>query len=306
MIQPKKNTLIVIVGPTASGKSDIAVRLANMFKGEIISADSRQCYRNLTIGTAKVNGKWKNNLFLYKNIPHFCMDTVSPKRVYTAAQFKKDAENAITVISGRHHVPIVVGGTGFWVNALVHDIDLPHVPPNFSLRKKLKKKSAYQLLTLLKKLDPRRAAHIEQKNPRRLIRAIEIANAIGHVPPMTARHPYHALWIGISRSDAQLRHAIATRAGRMITRGLIKETKKLLTLGVSKKRIHEFGFEYIAALDVIERKTNSHELEKTLTHATWLYAKRQIRWFRRNKDIQWVSSPRKAEQLARKFLGSLK
>ena len=125
MVMNKKISLIIIVGPTASGKSELAVRIAKKYKGEIISADSRQVYRALNIGTAKIKGKWKNNFFLYKKIPHFCIDIASPKRVYTAAAFKKDAKSAIHAITARRHIPIIAGGSGFWIDALVYDIDLP-------------------------------------------------------------------------------------------------------------------------------------------------------------------------------------
>ena len=302
----KKKSLIIIVGPTASGKSDFAVRLAKKFNGEIISADSRQVYRDLNIGTAKVKGKWKNDVFLYKGVPHFCIDIASPKSMYTAATFKKHAERAMKAIVARRNIPIIAGGTGFWVDALVYDIDLPQVPPNILLRKKLEKKSAHQLFALLKKIDSRRASHIEQKNPRRLIRAIEIVKAIGRVPPMVAHNPYHTLWIGISRNDTALRRFITTRAQQMVKQDLVGETKKLLAMGVSKKRIHEFGFEYVAALDVIEKKLTNDQLIEALVRKTILYAKRQMRWFSRNSDIQWVSSFTKAEQLTRMFTKILK
>jgi tRNA dimethylallyltransferase len=298
----KKISLIIIVGTTASGKSELGVRLARKFNGEIISADSRQVYRNLDIGTAKIKGKWKNNMFLYKKVPHFCIDIVSPKSIYTAATFKKHAQCAIKAIIARRNIPIIVGGTGFWIDALVYDIDLPHVHPNFPLRNQLEKKSTHQLFALLKKIDPRRAAHIEQKNPRRLIRAIEIVKTLGCVPPMTRHNPYHTLWIGISRDDAALRRSITARAHLMIKQGLVKETKKLLVARVNKKRIHEFGFEYVAALSVVEKKLTSNQLRKILIRETILYAKRQMRWFSRNKNIQWVSSPAKAEQLVRTFI----
>ncbi len=298
----EKIPLIVIVGSTASGKSELAVHMAKKFKGKIISADSRQIYRNLNIGTAKIKGEWKNNLFLYKNIPHFCIDIASPKRIYTAATFKKDAQRAIKTITKDGSIPIIAGGTGFWVNALVDDIDLPEVPPNPSLRKQLEKKSATQLFIMLKKIDPRRAKSIEQKNPRRLIRAIEIAKTLGRVPRMLKKNSYRALWIGISRDNALLHQAIANRALSMVNHGLIAETKKLLANGVSKKRIREFGFEYKAALNVIEKNLASKALVETLTRETIMYAKRQMRWFIRNKDIHWVTTAKEAQKYVKEFL----
>lgn len=300
----KKISVIVIVGTTASGKSALAIRMAKKFNGEIISADSRQCYRSLDVGTAKVKGKWKNGIFLSNGVPHFCIDIALPKQLYTAATFKKDAENAIRAITARHHIPIIAGGTGFWIDTLIYDTDLPRVPPNLTLRRELEKKSPEQLFTMLKKIDSRRAATIEQKNSRRLIRAIEIARALGRVPLITQRHPYHTLWIGISRRDSALRLSIAARARQMVRQGLVEETKKLLAAGVSKKRIHEFGFEYTAALDVIEKKLMSDQLVETLIRETVFYAKRQNRWFCRNKKIQWVTSSFHAERYIKKFLNA--
>lgn len=301
----RKIPLIVIVGATASGKSELAMRIAKKYNGEIISADSRQVYRHLNIGTAKIKGVWKNNLFLYKSIPHFCIDVASPKRIYNAANFKKESQRAIKIITARRHIPIIAGGTGFWIDALVYDIDLPDVPPDPTLRKQLEKKSALQLFAMLKKIDPRRAKNIEQKNPRRLIRAIEIAKTLGRVPYMVKKNSYRTLWIGISRHDTLLHRAIAIRARAMVKQGLIAETKKLLAIGVSKKRIREFGFEYKAALDVIEKSLASSALIEKLTQETILYAKRQMRWFIRNKDIYWVTTPKQAETCIKKFLASL-
>lgn len=297
-----KISLVAIVGPTGSGKSNLALHLAKKFNGEIISADSRQIYKDLTIGTAKVKGRWKKKIYHVENIPHFCIDLVSPKKIFTVAEFKTCAEQAITDISTHNKLPIVVGGTGFWVDSLMYDITLPHVTPNYFLRKKLEKKSTHQLFMMLKKIDGRRAVSIEQKNPRRLIRAIEIAKAIGSTPPMIKRNPYHALWLGITPHKDVLAHSIELRARAMIRRGLFAETKKLLTKGVSKKRIREFGFEYAATLDVIEKRILPQELLKKLTCQTLAYAKRQMKWFKRNSDINWIKSVKQAERLVKKFL----
>lgn len=298
----KKISLIVIVGTTASGKSELAIRMAKKFNGEIISADSRQCYRDLNIGAAKVKGKWKNGIFLYKGVPHFCVDIIPPKHVYSVATFKKDAEHAITAITAHRKTPIITGGTGFWIDTLVYDINLPRVPPNQALRRQLEKKSAAQLFMMLKKIDPRRATGIEQKNPRRLVRAIEITKSLGHVPALVKKYPYHVLWIGILRDNAALNRLITARTRRMVRNGLVEETKKLLARRVSKKRIHEFGFEYIAALDVIENRLKPDQLVNTLTQQTIKYAHRQMRWFRRNNNITWITNATQAERYIKKFL----
>ena len=301
----KKPSLIVIVGATASGKTDMALRMAKKFNGEIISADSRQAYKRLDIGAAKIKGVWRKGVYIAERIPHFCIDLASPKNPFTAADFKTCAEQAIAKISARKKIPIIVGGTGFWIDALLYDINLPHVPPNLALRKKLEKKSVPYLFDILKKVDPDRADSIEQKNPRRLIRAIEIAAAIGHTPPMVKKNPYHALWIGISANKDRLRKSIAARSRTMIRSGLVAETKKLHAIGVSKKRIREFGFEYGAALDVIEKKISRDQLGHVLTRETIKYAKRQMRWFKRNADIRWIKTPRESERLVKQFLAAV-
>ena len=298
----KKTSLIVIVGPTASGKTGLALRLAKKFNGEIISADSRQVYKDLDIGTAKLKGIWKKKTYVAQNISHFCIDFISPKKTFTAADFKICAQEAIAGIRGRNKIPIVAGGTGFWIDALLHDLDLPHVPPNEQLRKKLEKKTPAELLRMLAKIDPRRAATIEQKNPRRLMRAIEIAQAIGHTPPIAKRNPYRALWLGISPNKDMLSRLIATRSRAMIRAGLVAETKKLQAIGVSKKRIREFGFEYATALDVIEKKIPQNLFPEILTRKTITYAKRQMRWFKPNRAIRWISNAREAESRVTRFL----
>lgn len=300
-----KPKLIVIIGPTASGKSELAVWLAKKFPGEIISADSRQVYHGLDIGTGKINGRWQRRedqrIYVYKNIPHHCIDFVSPKKTYTVAEFKERAKNAIKNITSRGKIPIIAGGTGFWIDTLVYDIHLPAVPPNWKLRRRLEKKSAKELLKILKNLDPRRAQTVEPKNPRRLIRAIEIARTIGKVPKIEKRTPYTTLWIGLKPPQAPLKQKVASRAKNMIKRGLVKETKKLLQGGISRKRVQELGFEYLNTLDYLENKISREEFAERLIRGTLSYAKRQMTWFGKNRNIRWINTPDSAFLLAENF-----
>lgn len=294
------------------------MKLAKKLNGEIISADSRQVYRGLDIGSGKVSGTWraghpersegshayrrgeilqqklqndKNKVFIYKSVPHYCIDFVSPKKTFTVAEFKKCAEAAISEIAGRGKIPILAGGTGFWVDAVAYDLNIPEVPPNPKLRRELEKKDATALLKILQKLDPRRAKTIEQKNPRRLIRAIEIAKALGRVPKLARRSPYHILWIGLSQSYETRSHKIETRVEKMVRQGLILEAKKLLRQGVGRKRIKEFGFEYRLTLEFVDGKLSKKELKERLLQETLAYARRQMTWWKRNADIHWISSP---------------
>lgn len=309
---PQRQKLIVIVGPTASGKSALAVRIArfllkshfNRWRGtEIISADSRQVYRGLDIGSGKVQGNWKpyrsstsiGRRFIYRGIAHHCIDFVSPRRTYSVAEFQRCATTAIQNIGRRGSVPILVGGTGLWINAVAYGWQLPHAPPDAQLRARLNKKTTAQLLSILKRLDPKRAKTVEQKNQRRLIRAIEVATALGSVPELKKRAVYDTLIIGLNPTAQTLEKRIRNRARRMIREGFISEVKKLRALGISKKRIREFGFEYRAGLEYLDGTLSKTELLQRFTVETRQYAKRQMTWFRRNPDIIWNPSARETD-----------
>ena len=170
--------IIVILGPTASGKSWLAVKIARKYNGEIISADSRQVYKGLDIGAGKITKKEMSG------IPHYCLDIISPKKIFTVADFKKFADKAIEKIFSKNKTPIIVGGTGLYIQAIVDNVILPEVKPDWKLRKELEKKTTEKMFDFLKKLDPRRAKNIDPKNPRRLIRAIEIAKKLSKTPKL--------------------------------------------------------------------------------------------------------------------------
>ena len=174
--------LIVILGPTASGKSDMAVKLAKRFNGEVVSADSRQVYKGLDIGTGKITKKEM------QGVKHHLLDVANPKKQFTASDFVDLTSGLIRQIVNRRKVPIICGGTGFYIDALLGDKQIPEVPPNLKLRKELEKKSVEKLFEILKKLDPERAKNIDAKNPRRLIRAIEICKVLGRVPKLHTRN----------------------------------------------------------------------------------------------------------------------
>src|SRR3989338_2827660 len=306
--------LIIVIGPTASGKSDLAVFLAREIKkhhlggyngAEIISADSRQVYKYLNVGTNKVPGSWQTfgaptsdsncrrlelRIFLYKNIPHHCIDFVHPKHTYTVAEFKTCAKKAIAEIQQRGNIPILVGGTGLYIQTVADGLVFPDVPPNKKLRALLEKKSTKQLFAILKKLDPARAHTIDSKNPRRLIRAIEIVKATGNkVPQLKTQSEFQTLRIGIKKNDAELKKAIEQRSQKQIP-GLLREIRLLLKMKIPKKRIREFGFEYVHTLSSIEAKPLYRSLASIVAKENWQYAKRQMTWFKRDKRIQWIKT----------------
>jgi len=265
-------TVLVILGTTATGKSALAVEIAKKINGEIISADSRQVYKNLDIGTGKISKKEM------KGIPHHLLDVANPKKRFTVVEYKKLAEEKIEEILSRDNIPIICGGTGFYIDAVTKGIVFPEVPPNLKLRKTLENKTAPELFNLLKKLDKVRAKNIDSKNKVRLIRAIEIAKALGEVPSLISKKsPYQFIKIGLSLPKDELKKKIEKRVEGMFKAGLLDEIKKLKKKGISYKRLKEFGFEYFEpTIDIVISGTIG-------------YAKRQMTWFNRDKQIKWFT-----------------
>ena len=299
----EKPKIIAIVGPTSSGKSELAVKIAKKFNGEIISADSRQVYRGLDIGTGKVMGRWKDGKFLYKGIAHYCIDFVSPKSVFTAAGYKKCAEDAVGAIIERGKVPIFAGGTGFYIDAALYDFSLPGVSPNQTLRSSLSLKKPRDLHRLLKALDPRRAKTIDPDNPRRLIRSIEIAKALGKVPELKRRLQFNTLWLGIALPRHILERRIYERLGQRVRRGMLNETRSLRRNGLTWKRFYQLGLEYRFLAEYLQKRIGKKEMLALLEKAIKDYSLRQMTWFRKNKNIHWTRSGKEAEKIAAKFLG---
>ncbi len=278
--------VLVIVGPTASGKSGLAVRLAKKYKGEVISADSRQVYRGLDIGTGKVTKKEM------AGIPHHLLDIASPRKKFSAGDFVRHAQKALADVEKRGKFAIVAGGTGFYIDSLFGRIELPDVPPNQKLRASLAKKSAAQLYALLKKKDPKRAKAMdtqsERNNPVRLIRALEIAAA--PKPKNDGRfnlRSYDILWIGVSPSATVLEKKIRTRLLARIDAGMVAEARRLKRSGLSYKRMRELGLEYRSLADLLEKKITKDQLIETLYGEIRRYARRQTGYWNRNDGIAW-------------------
>ncbi len=283
-----KLPLIAIVGQTATGKSAFAVSLAKQLKkhgikSEIISADSRQVYTGLDIGTGKVTKKEM------AGIPHHMLDIVSPHRTYTVTRYKKDTDRIIKKLHTKGVLPILVGGTGFYIDSVLYEQTFPEVPPNPLLRKSLEKKSITELLVELKKLDTERYNTIDKANGVRIIRAIEIATALGAVPKSVQSTPrYDSRTYGITVPDITLKEKISTRLISRIKRGMIAEAKNLHEQGLSWKRMNDLGLEYRALADYLTKNISKEELISRLNTEIWQYAKRQKTWFKRNKDIEWI------------------
>ncbi len=277
-----RGKLIVIIGPTASGKSDLAVSTAKKYNGEVISADSRQVYRGLDIGTGKITKKEM------RGIPHHLLDVADPKRQFSVVRYRTLADKAIRNILRRGKVPILCGGTAFYIDAVVNDILLPDVKPNKALRRTLEKKDVEELFSLLKKLDPNRAQDIDKENPRRLIRAIEIATALGKVPRLTDQKPrFDTLKIGISPPKEVLHERIGKRLTKRMKHGMLAEVRRLREGRLSFKRMEELGLEYRHLAQLLQKKVDRARMLVELETAIRQYAKRQMTWWKRDKSIVW-------------------
>jgi tRNA dimethylallyltransferase len=276
--------LVAVVGPTATGKSDLAVELALKFGGEVISADSRQVYRGLDIGTGKITPAEM------KEVPHWLLDVVNPDQQFTVIDYKDRAERVINQILDRERLPILVGGTGLYIQAVVDDLALPNVPPNKKLRSELEGRPMAELYELLKRVDPERAKNIDQYNPRRLIRALEIFAELGYIPkPPKPNQKYDVLFIGLDLPDDRLRQRINERLASRLENGMIEEVKELHRRGLSYDRLESLGLEYRYLALFLQNNLNRQELKETLQNKIWQYARRQRTWFKHNEKIHWFN-----------------
>ncbi len=283
--------VIVILGQTATGKSALAVKISKVLavsgvESEVISADSRQVYKGLNIGTGKITKKEM------REVAHHLLDVVDPKKKFTVLEYQRLAIYAMAEITKRGKVPIICGGTGFYIDAITKGIVFPEVPPNNKLRKILEKKSLPALFNILEKLDPVRAENIDQKNKVRLIRAIEIAKALGKVPRAEATPPpYRFIKIGLYLPEDKLKKKIEARLMARLA-GMIREAKKLK---LPKKRMHELGLEYRYLSLYLESKITKQEMLEALKTEIYRYAKRQMTWFKRDKSIKWFDASKKID-----------
>ncbi len=284
----KRHRVIVILGQTAAGKSELAVKLAKKINGEVVSADSRQIYKGLDIGTGKITKKEM------QGVPHHLLDVADPKKRFTVAEYQKLAISAIAEIASRGKTPIICGGTGFYIDAVTKGTVFPEVPPNPKLRRRLLQKSTIVVFRILQKIDPNRAQDIksknEQNNKPRLIRAIEIAKALGKVPKLKfvtnsaiaeSVSLYKFKKIGLFLPLDILKKRTERRVAKMFKHGLLAEIKRLKKAGLSDRRLKELGFEY------------HHPTKEKVVAETLKYAKRQMTWFKRDKEIKWFDALKK-------------
>lgn len=307
----KEPKIIVILGPTASGKTGLGVRLASKYDGEIVSADSRQVFKGMDIGTGKdlqayevIKGKKKIK------IPHHLIDVVSPKVKFDLAQYQKLAFKAIDDILRRGKLPIVVGGSGLYLQAVVDNYSLPKIKPDSGLRKELGKLNIEELFLLIKKANAKLAGKInnsDKNNKRRLIRYAEILKGKVDFSAKKNSKKYEALLIGLACSKEILEERIKKRIIiRLENEDMIGEVERLKREGLSSVKLESFGLEYKFISWYLRGKMDYDTMVEKLFIASRQFAKRQLVWFRRwekqGTEINWVNNKKEAEKLVRNFI----
>ncbi len=286
----KKPKVTAIVGPTASGKTDFAINLAQKTGGEIVSADSRLVYKGFDIGTAKPTIEER------KGIPHYMIDIVEPEVDYSSGLYAEDAQKAISDILSRGKLPIIAGGTGLYFRLLLENYDVPRIEPDYELREKLKEYSSEELHRKLQKMDGIRAAEIDPNDKKKIIRAIEMAEHLEKPLSEYKKEPlYEVEWLGINCPRDILYERINKRVDLMIEKGLIEETQNLLKKhGRIKNLICTIGYQEMTAY--LDGAISLDEAKEKLKQNTRNYAKRQLTWFRKNEKIKWNYEPVKLKK----------
>lgn len=288
-----KDNLCIIVGPTSIGKSDLAIDLAQKHNGEIISADSMQIYKYMNIGTAKVREEEM------KDIPHHMVDIIDPDEGFTVSDFKHMAKKHIKEINSKGRLPIVVGGTGLYINSLVYNLDFAQIPPNEELRMeyedKIEKFGNEYLHNKLMKIDKSSGEKISIKDKKRIIRALEIYDSTGRTMSeynknfRVMNEDYNLLYISLDMDRAKLYERINNRVDIMLEKGLIDEVKSILEMGYNKDLISLKAIGYKEIIMYLENEISLEEAIELIKKASRNYAKRQLTWFRRDHRIKWIN-----------------
>lgn len=313
-----KPPLIVITGPTAAGKTDLALFLAKKFRGAIISADSQQIYRLAKLGTNQPAGQWRQankfwqkllgrkKIYLVQGIPHFLINTLSPRQQFSAAQFQKQANYLSRQLWSAGLLPIIVGGTGLYISAVVQEYKFPASKPNQKLRHQLAKLSTQRLQQKLKKLDLETWRTIDRHNRRRLIRALEHVISTGSSFKLNSAQQIRpqTLILGIKISKTKLKQNIIQRTNHLLKSGLIQETRLLLKKYPSSPLLQAIGYREIVSY--LRGQINLEEAKQQIITHTSQYTRRQLAWFKRIPNIKWVKNHQRAIKLATQFLLSYK
>ena len=292
MSENKKKPMIILTGPTAVGKTDLSIQLAKAINGEIISADSMQVYRHMDIGSAKVTPEEMDG------VCHHLIDVLEPEEEFNVVVFQKLAKEALTGIYERGHIPIIVGGTGFYIQALLYDIDFTENDGDTAIRRELEKLAQTQgagcLHQMLQEIDPESAAAIHQNNVKRVIRAIEFYRQTGkkislhNEQEREKQSPYQFLYYVLDTDRKTLYERIDRRVDLMMEHGLVDEVKHLADMGCTRDMVSMQGLGYKEILDYLSEEISLEEAVYILKRDTRHFAKRQITWFKRERDVRWL------------------
>ena len=292
MSENKKKPMIILTGPTAVGKTDLSIQLAKAINGEIISADSMQVYRHMDIGSAKVTPEEMDG------VCHHLIDVLEPEEEFNVVVFQKLAKEALTGIYERGHIPIIVGGTGFYIQALLYDIDFTENDGDTAIRRELEKLAQTQgagcLHQMLQEIDPESAAAIHQNNVKRVIRAIEFYRQTGKKISLhngqerEKQSPYQFLYYVLDTDRKTLYERIDRRVDLMMEHGLVDEVKHLADMGCTRDMVSMQGLGYKEILDYLSGEIPLEEAVYILKRDTRHFAKRQITWFKRERDVRWL------------------
>jgi len=282
------NKLVAIVGPTGIGKSMLAIHFAQCFNAEIVSADSRQIYRHMDIGTAKPSD------YELANVPHHLINIINPDNVFSLAQYKELADNAIEAVWQRGKLPLLVGGSGQYVWAVLEGWGIPRVPPDTDFRRSLEERAARdggeEIFRELEQRDPAAAARIDRRNIRRVIRALEVNQNPDSEPKrhQPAKAVYDSLIIGLTLERKELYRIIDSRVDRMIDRGLVEEVKALISRGYRLDLPSMSGIGYRQIGEYLEGKTSLEAAVQQIKFESHRFARQQYNWFRPKDDrIRW-------------------
>lgn len=293
-MSPKKK-MIILTGPTAVGKTALSIALAKKLEGEIISADSMQVYRHMDIGSAKIT---KEEM---QGVPHHLIDMLEPKEEFNVCRFKEMAKEALKGIYERGHIPIVAGGTGFYIQALLYDIDFSAEENHEKVREELEalalQKGGGYLHERLKETDPVSAKEIHPNNVKRIIRALEFYELNGY--PISEHNKrerekeaaYNACYFVLNDNRERLYQKIEVRVDEMLSKGLVEEVQRLKQMGCHKDMVSMQGLGYKDILAYLEGECSLDEAVYLIKRDTRHFAKRQLTWFRREKDVIWVNKP---------------
>ena len=288
-----KKPLIILAGPTAVGKTELSIQLAKRHGGEIISADSMQVYKGMNIGTAKIK---KEDM---GGIPHYLIDKLSPKENFHVVLFQQFAKQYINEIYAKGKIPMIVGGTGFYIQALAYDIDFTENDSDVTIRRKLEQTALEQgveyLHQMLNEVDPVSAGQIHANNVKRVIRALEFYRQTGkrisehNEAERKKESPYQLFYYVLNMERKLLYERIDKRVDAMMEKGLVNEVKSLAAMGCTRDMVSMQGLGYKEILDYLEGRLSLEEAVFVLKRDTRHFAKRQITWFKRERDVRWLN-----------------